>query len=314
MPIAYSNSPIVNSTLPADNAANFITALEDQLLAAGWTLVRHVTGGFVYLMTSPDTAAYKARLLVQDDVNYKIDHPAVSLYNFHGPVLQVMNVAETVVSFPYQLLSNGTYPGFQTVIGRAQAFISEPGNDGGGWSSWACGIPAIPTASGPCVAGLTPPVITDIWWSCGGSQWAFDFRSQATCYACMCYYLNGVIVIAPDDNTISPDSGYLTLFPLADFNNPFGTDQIAWPAITYSAHTVLNIDAFLGWGWNLRGQLWDAFLQTAATTLDQVQTFEDTDSSGNPFDVECITWHSQFYSSLQLITGVVSTNTGNQAY
>jgi hypothetical protein len=130
----------------------------------------------------------------------------------------------------------------------------------------------------------------------------------------MCYYLNGVIVIAPDNNSISPDSGYLTLFPLTDFNNPFGTDQIAWPAITYSAHTVLNIDAYLGWGWNLHGQLWDAFLQTAATTLDQVQTFEDTDSSGNGFDVECITWQSNFYCSLQLVIGVTGSGTGNVAY
>jgi hypothetical protein len=129
----------------------------------------------------------------------------------------------------------------------------------------------------------------------------------------MSYYLNGVVVIAPDNNSISPDSGYLTLFPLADFNNPFGTDSIPWPAITYSAHTVLNIDAFLGWGWNLRGQLWDAFLQTAATTLDQVQTFEDAGDQVT-LEVTAITWHSQFYSSLVLITGTVAISTGNQAY
>jgi hypothetical protein len=314
MPIAYSQHKIVNSTLRADTAAHFVEDLEPQLIIAGWVRDRLLTDGYVYVLTSPDPGAYQAKMLVQQDLAYRIDHPSVPLYNFRGPVIQFMNMAESVISFQYQILSNAHYAGFQTVIGKAQIFISVPGQAGDGWSAFAGGIPALPVSSGDCVAGLTPLTITDMWWSCGGAQWGFDFRTQATCYACMCYYENGVIVVAPDNNSISPDSGYLTLFPLADFNNPFGTDQIAWPAITYSAHTVLNIDAFLGWNWNIRGQLWDAFLQTAATTLDQVQTFTDQDSGGNTFEVECITWHSQFYSSLQLITDVIAISVGNQSY
>ena len=311
--IAYSQHKIVNGTLRADTTAHFIADLEAQLIIAGWTFVRNVTGGFVYSMTTPDSGGYQAKMLVQDDVSFHADHPTVDLYNFRSPVIWIMNMAETVVSFQYQLRSTGVYPSYQTVIGKAQIFISVPGHDGTGWSSFAAGIPAIPIGSRVCVHGLTPPTITDIWWACGGAQWGFDFRTFANCYACMSHYLNGVVVIAPDNNSISPTLGYLCLFPLTS-PDTYSSGVINWPTITYSAHSVLNIDAFLGWEWNLRGQLWDAFLQTAATTLDQVQEFLDVDSTGSTFQVTCLTWHSEFFSSLQLITDVVGVSTGNQSY
>jgi hypothetical protein len=76
---------------------------------------------------------------------------------------------------------------------------------------------------------------------------------------------------------------------------------------------VLNIDAFVGWQWSIRGQLWDAYLQTAATTLDAIVTAEDIDSSGNTFAVSSLTWHSQFFSSLQLIFEI-GGEFGNVAY
>jgi hypothetical protein len=313
MPIAYSQLPIINGTLRGDTAAHWIADLEPQLIAAGWVLVRSIAGGYVYEITSPDTHHFQARVLVQDDISFHAANPSVDLYNFRSAVIWVLNVAESVHSFQYQVRTDNFWTSFQTVIGRAQMFISVPGNDGQHWSSFACGIPAQPTATGACVLGLTPPSITDIWWANGGAQWGFDWRSQATCYACMTYYLNGVAVIAPDNNTIANDSGYLTLFPLTAFNT-LSSGQIPWPTITYSAHSVLNIDALIGWNWTLKGLLWDAFLQTAATTLDQVQTFEDEDKDGNAFNVRCITWHSEFYSSLQLVIEVTGAALGNIAY
>jgi hypothetical protein len=224
-----------------------------------------------------------------------------------------MNMAETVVSFQYQLRGAAVFDSYQTVIGRAQIFISVPGHDGTAWSAFAGGIPALPVLEGSCVMGLTPPTITDMWWACGGAQWGFDFRSSANCYACMTHYLNGSVLIAPDNNSISPALGYLCLFPLTS-PDTYSSGAINWPTITYSAHSVLNIDAFLGWLWQVRGQLWDAFLQTAATTLDQTNTFLDQTDEGQQFEVDCITWHSEFYSSLQLITEVRAVSTGNQAY
>ncbi len=313
MPVAYSRHKIVSGVLRADTAAHWIADLEPQLIAAGWVLDRTVTGGYVYTMTSPDLAGYTAKMYVQDNVNFHVDFPLVPLYNFSSPVIRMMNIAESVVSFQYQLATNGIYGSFQTVIGRSQIFISVPGHDGTLWSSFAAGIPALPVLAGACVLGLTPPTITDMWWSNGGSQWGFDWRTFANTYANMCTYLNGILHSAPDNNSISPNLGYLCLFPLTS-PDTYSSGTINWPTITYSAHSVLNIDAFIGWEWQIRGQLWDAFLQTAATTLDQVNTFLDQTDEGQTFQVTCITWHSEFYSSLQLITDVIAVSTGNQAY
>ncbi len=312
MPVAYSQHKIVNGTLRGDTTANFIADLELQLIAAGWQLDRTLTGGYVYIMTSPDSVTLQAKVLVQDDVDYHTEHPSVDLYNFRGPVIRFLNMAETVQSFQYQLRGAAVYSGYQTVVGKSQIFISVPGHDGTGWSALAGGIPALPTDNGVCVAGLTPPSITDFWWACGGAQWGFDFRTQANCYACMTYYLNGVAVISPDNNNILPEAGLLCLFPLTS-PDTYSSGVINWPTVTYLAHSVLNIDAFIGWGWNLRGEIWDAFLQTAATTLDQRGTYLDEDANGT-FQISTITWHSEFFSSLQLITDVVGVSTGNQSY
>jgi hypothetical protein len=310
--IAYSQRLIVNDVLRADTASNCIVDLGDQLVRAGWTLVRTVAGGAVYEATSPDSVDYKARLLIQDDTNWKVDNPHIDLYNFRSVVLQVMNVAETVKSFYHQIRADAFYSYFQTVIGRCQVFLSVPGHDGTAWSSFACGIPALPRV-GTCTSGLTLSTITDMWWSCGGSQWGFDFRSNANCYACMCYYLNGVLVTAPDNNSISPALGYLCLFPLTS-PDTYSSGAINWPSITYSAHARLNIDAFLGWQWKIRGQLWDAFLQTAESSLDALASYLDQDASGGIFTVSTIVWHSEFYSSLTLVTGVTGSGVSNNAY
>ncbi len=313
MPVAYSKHRIVNDVLRADTAAHFIADLELQLIAAGWVHDRTLTGGYVYVMTSPDQAGYQAKLLVQDDINYKIDNPLVDLYNIRGPVLRVLNMDESIQSFQYQMQANNAFDSFQTVVGKSQLFISVPGVDGQHWASFACGIPAMPVLAGSCVLGLTPPTITDMWWACGGSQWGFDFRTQANCYANMNFYLNGSLHTAPDNNSISPDLGYLCLFPLTS-PDTYSSGTVNWPTITYSAHAVLNIDAFLGWAWNVRGLLWDAFLQTAAQTLDATGVFFDQDDTGAIFQVHCLTWHSEFYSSLQLITDVTGAGAGNSAY
>jgi hypothetical protein len=67
------------------------------------------------------------------------------------------------------------------------------------------------------------------------------------------------------------------------------------------------------WAWQLRGQLWDAFLLTAAGGLDVLHTYTD-DYGGATFNVATQVWHSNTYSSLVLILEVFSSGAGNVAY
>ncbi len=310
MPVAYSGRRIVYQSIRADTAAHTFEDLDVILTDVVWTLARTLTGGKVYDILSADTVDLKARVLIQDNVNYKIDNPTADLYNFPSLVIQFMNYDESVKGFYHQLRTNGTFSSFQVVAGFSQVFISVPGEDGGGHSSFAGGIPWIPRIVDPCLS-TAPPFVEDIWWTCGGSQFPFDWRAQANCYACMNYYKNGVLVVAADNNNLRPFDGLLCLFPLTATNTY--AVPVNWPTITYSSNKPLNIDAFIGWEWNIQGQLWDAFLQTAAVGLDTLASYSD-EFDGSPFNVNTIAWHSEFYSSLILIIQVDAQISGNIAY
>lgn len=314
MAVAYSDKPIVRATVTTASIPDLITQLDVIFTAAGWTTKTVISGGFVYTLTSP--SGYKVKVLMQDSIQYLIDHPLADLYTGESVVIQLMSDNGLNPGFPHQLLAHNThvaFPELQVIAGAYQMFISAPGVGGGAWSSVACGIPYVPPNAGACaVVGSPAIVVTEIWWSCGGSQFPYDWRTQANCYACSTYNLNGATTIAADNNNIRPGDGLLCLFPLTA-TNTYAVDQISWPTITYSAHSLMNIDAFMGFQYTIRGQLWDAYLQTAAGTLDALVSAQDIDSKGNTFSIRSQTWHAEFFSSLQLIFEV-GGGFGNVAY
>jgi hypothetical protein len=299
--IAYSNLVIIkNTTLRADTAAHLIADLAAVLLQAGWTTRSSLTGGYKYTITSPQ--GYQAKVIIQDDINYIADNPTADLYAFRSMVFQFTNIAEDEFSFTHQVKANGTYTTLQVIAGICQVFISRAGHPGDAWASVAGGIPALPVATGPCIDGQAAVVVDDIWWTCGGTQFPYDFRTSANCYACSTFYRNGVVSIVADNNNVSPLAGYLCLFPLTAVNT-YSSTQVPWPSVTYSAHNPLTIDAYVGWEWRIRGQLWDAFLQTAGVGVDIVGSFKDMDSKGAIFTISALSWHSSFYSTLWLAFG-----------
>lgn len=297
MPVAYSNLPIIKGTIRADSVAHLIADLDVLVTRAGWTVKTAVAGGWKYTLTSPQGFQCKVRVIASSAYETPAD-----MYTGPSVVVQFMSFDETNKSFPHQLMAHsfGLFGSMQVVAGICQLFISVAGAPTMQWGSVAGGIPALPADSGPCVDGLAAVIVTDIWWSCGGSQFPYDFRTSANCYANSTYCLNGVMVTVPDNNAVAPLAGHLCLFPLTAVNT-YSPAQIPFPAITYSAHTPLYIDAFIGWEFKIRGQLWDAFLQTSATTLDVIGSFTDTDAAGSTFTVPAVVWHSEFYSTLQLI-------------
>jgi hypothetical protein len=315
MPVSYSNLPIVRGTARADSVANLIADLDTLVTAAGWTTRSTVTGGFMYTLTSPQGFACKVRII--DAADYEIPG---DMYTGPSVVVQFMDSSEARKSFPHQLMAHnfGNWPEFQVICGICQLFISVPGHTPGeigyGWSSVAGGIPSRPNDTGPCNAGLGAVTVTEIWWSCGGSQFAYDFRTSANCYGDSTYSFNGTTVTVPDDNRVAPYDGDLCLFPLTPVDTY--TIPVQYPAITYSSHNPLCIDAFIGWGYRIRGQLWDAFLQTNAQGIDTLGSFSDTDTDGKPVRINAQCWYSDFYSSLRLIYGSPTDagSGGNVAY
>jgi hypothetical protein len=316
MAVAYSDKPIVFTTLDTSTMNGLIAEIDAALTAAGWTVKTIISAGFIYTLTAPHTPSnYQVKVLIQNSIQYLIDNPTADLYTGESVVLQLMSVSGGNKGFPHQLLphnGHSTVTELQIVAGAYQMFISWPGHPGGAWSSFACGIPYVPPNTGACAVGSPAIVVTEIWWANGGSQFPYDWRTQANCYACSEYNINGVTTTQADNSNILPANGLLCLFPLTAVNT-YNVAQISWPTITYSSHNVLNIDAFMGFQFWIRGQIWDAYLQTAAQTLDALVTAFDIDASGNTFSVESITWHSDFFSSLQLIIAI-GGGFGNVAY
>ncbi len=316
MAVAYSDLPIVCTTLSTATMNGLIAEIDTALTGAGWTVKTVISAGFIYTITAPHSPSpYQFKVLIQNSIQYLIDNPTADLYTGESVVLQAMSVSGANRGFPHQLLphdGHSTVTTLQIVAGAYQMFISRPGFPGGGWTSVACGIPYVPPNTGACAVGSPAIMVTEIWWSCGGSQFPYDWRTSANCYACSTYNINGVTAIQADNNNILPANGLLCLFPLTAVNT-YNVAQISWPTITYSTHNVLNIDAFLGFQFWIRGQLWDAYLQTAAQSLDALVTAFDIDASGNTFSVQSITWYSEFFSSLQLIIAI-GGGFGNVAY
>ncbi len=59
-----------------------------------------------------------------------------------------------VLRDPYEMWAN-----------PCQLFISRVGDSTDTASNFACGIPALPAGSGPCVVTGAEPEVTDLWWS-----------------------------------------------------------------------------------------------------------------------------------------------------
>lgn len=317
MSVAYSKSPVIKGTIRGDTKAHLRADLDAILARAGWTVKTAVTNGIKYTISSPD--GFQCKVLIEDDTSYT---GGIAIAG-GGPsvVVQFLNFAETAFGFPHQL-AIGPYPEFQVVAGICQLFIAVPGlADGSGLSpqsSVAGGIPARPANLGPCVVGIAPDAITDIWWSCGAAPSIFvrfeDFRIGPFCSSYFTHGLNGAATNYAGA-ALDASAGELCLFPLT----PTLILTVPSPVITYGSHDPLTIDALMGWGWQIRGQLWDAFLRTAAGALDLLSTSTDTDSSGLPVTLQTISWHTDFYSTLHLILGhpvspEVTTELGNYAY
>ena len=304
MPIAYSQRTIIKAAVRSDTSANFRADIDTALLSAGWSIIRTVTNGKVYQCVAAPVSTLKLRLLVQDQ--------GTGSTFAHWIVFQAMSGDESAVGLAQTVAvaTGGVVTGYQVIVGCCQFFLSIPGRVVSGIladqsGAFACGVPSLPfgTAAPGCSVNGELAAITDMWWSCGDGNalsYAENFRSGPRCFNAWSACRNGVVTFAGVGNL--PLSGMLGLWFLSPVDNIDAPFYGAVPITTYGINSPLVIDALIGWNFLIQGQLWDAFQQTAALSLDSIAFFQDNDVYGRVFTFPAQVWSSSYYSSLRLLT------------
>lgn len=307
MSIAYSRQTITRALLRADTSAHFRADMDAALLASGWLIARSVTNGKVYETQGAPHSALKMRLLVQDQ--------GTGSGAGQWIIFQPMTADELGAGIAHTILVAGNYSQYQAIVGCCQLFLSVSAAVGpviGDQSyAFACGVPSLPlnTPTAVCLVGIPPPgVVTDIWWACGPGNQAFfacpDWRTQPRCFGCFDYSYNGAVISVNSSSGANQDpaQGMLGLFYLCATANTDYPTYVGVQGTTYGAETPLYIDAIMGWLWQIRGQLWDAFQQTNQQVLDNIATYYDTDIYNRQFSFPAQAWMVSYYCTLRLLT------------
>src|SRR5581483_3886247 len=289
MGIRYSDGPIVYAPIRCDTSANMRGDIDAVLLACNWTHVRAVSNGFVYRCTSPDGLVMK--LLVQDQGSS----------GFAGPwlIFQPMSDDEAFVGGAYTILwGNAAYAtrGYEMVANQCQMFLALRGQSYGGVVvgddsySFACGIPALPVSeSSTCQTGPNPILVFQLFWACGNVNPGLeDFRSGAACAAydrCLNRTFFSAFVDGAEPST-------LRIFPFCSADNVDSPTGVKPATLKYGTGAPLYLEAFLGWQWQIQGELWDAFQSTATVgTLGNVQSFTDIGQGGQTITINAVPWN-----------------------
>jgi hypothetical protein len=278
MAVRYTGGPIqYSTTVPSDTSADFRAAL-DAIISLCALSKTSVTGGYKYLFQSPD--GLQMKLWVQD----LGDHSVQGSFIRFTPT----SADETQTGQIQVIIYDGRT--YEAWCNCCQFFISPFGDPGTqSFVSFACGIPALESQTGPCSGGQSVTV-TNLWWSSGSGNGAFggasNFRNSR--------YASGAYTAAYNSNlyvaTGNTDPQSLSLIPLC---TPINVDGYLSPPDTlrYITDVGLRIDALIAQGSQVFGQLWDAHLLTSLATLDSQVILTDEDSNNNPFSTTWTCWN-----------------------
>jgi hypothetical protein len=293
MGVRYTGGPIVYlQTIRADTSANMRADLDAAVLAAGWTDKTAVTGGFKYTLTSPD--GLQMKVWIQDLGDHTITNSFIRITPTSFDEVRVGN--------PQVMVYGGAFSAslYEVWANVCQFFVALVGTvSGATFINFACGIPAIPPdVASPCTAGLNPPTVTEAWWS-SGAEGATDFRNSryavggfSTCY-------NGSLEVFASGQSFDPgDGGYLALLPFCSTQNVDLQTSTPPQSVKYSNATPMRTDAFVGWDFVMRGQLWDAFLMaTPAAAVDDTFSYTETAEDGSTLETSWVAWNRTVISN-----------------
>lgn len=273
MPVKYSLGPIEYSTsVRSDTAVHMIADLDAVLNPCALSRTS-VTGGWKYTMQSPD--GLQMKIWVQN------------LGDGSGTYLRVTPTSEDESRVGTLGLLNLNGETYEAWANCCQFFTAEYGV-ANQHNNFACGIPALPSGSGPCTVGGSAPDVTELWWSSAAVNPTFvsgilSFRVSR--------YDNGNWALSYNGTLVDTTSLLLNMMPLCEaynvdyaYGNPSYLER-------YTTGNGLNIDTLISVGPQIYGQMWDAFTYTLPFTLDAQETLTDTDSNGNPFSVTFFAWN-----------------------
>lgn len=293
------------STFTPTSKSNFIDILKNKFASRGW-ISAAITNGYRLHGKSPQN--YDVYLDIWDPGNIWWTTPiALRLKSYFADIYGATH---------YLQFSGGR--AYQLHVSRCQFFISVPGMSSDAWGSAACG--GIPHMTDEC--GRSEDPVTEVWWSMGDtfSNPFFIAASPRTnlrtfvpntftwtspCTGCY----NGVVITGIDPRW----SGVPQIFPIqsAATENPLLTDN-SHPL--WVDGTALRYVAQIGWGdaydkpAKIRGQLYDAVIQSKVSAIDTEETFDG-------HDWICYT-NSWYWGNLWILkgTGAVSGDLWNYCY
>jgi hypothetical protein len=327
--VAYSNGPIAfRSDLRADTAAHLLADLDGALAGVNWASTP-IADGYEYVLTSPQGLQCKVRIKNTGGTVFGgypyVTVQFVSIDGLHS------GTEHWLVCGPAEFIAAG----YQVVANCCQLFVSLRGittdllpSD---LHSVAGGIPYVaeadPDTECAAAAGADAETTTGIWWSSGGYHRAVgNFRTSRYAQQNFSHFRNGVLVTKYSGSNLGPTDGTLQLYPLTEPENVdfwfFSHPQI----LRYGDDAPFYIHPFIGWGYQIMGQLWDAMLATAPISpVDSYISTTETDDADQIRVARWMVWNydvgdtkggvGTWFATLLLLTGEPFTKCqANYAY
>jgi hypothetical protein len=336
MGVAYSGGHVEYSTLRADTIAHLQADLDALLLRCGWTHTA-VTGGYAYLLTSPQDLQAKLTITNSGDTEAFTPWPNLRLViaNADGSAAGQWHFLATTSS---------TYAtvGYEAIAGPCQLFVAlrgyatqAIGRDAGGVETqsqryaFACGVPYVSTPVDACATSSGSDTTTATWWASSKETMPDDkdnFRSGRYCSGFYDVSHNGTTTSIGNSPYKSAYDSPLELFPLTETQDVDFWFYSRPQVLKYGSGDPLFLNPFVGWGFKIYGQLWDAFLASApAAAVDDVKTTTETDTAGGSRLCTWLGWNYKipeeskggggtWYATLYLLTTKYTRGVENLAY
>jgi hypothetical protein len=317
--VAYSNHPVSHTTIRSDTSAHLLADLDTALTAVGWSS-SVVTGGHKYTLTSPQGYTCKVKIWDAGDSN-RIR-------------VQFLSTDETLSGYVHPLLYGvaAVYNiGYELVAGRCQFFLAVIGITtqslvvGTHDYTVAGGIPYVPASVVPeCTASAGSDATTQIWWSsgAGGSDYS-DVRLGRVCSGGYSYCLNSTVFVSTAAGADSGLTSGLRIFPFTSVENVDVWYAARPRAVKYGSGATMYVEPYIGWGEQIRGQLWDAVQATKGQLLDTTLVTSTIDTNGHAVSLTWLVWNENittrggggtYFSTLYLLINNAGTSLYNYAY
>jgi hypothetical protein len=291
MGVVFSGVQPLKFTLRKDTSAHLRSDIDAALLALGWTHDSIISNGIIYNILS--NQGYTAKVRIQDTGS--------TINSIHTVEVQFKSSDGLRVGYLHKLVYNWTgFTDYTMVVGPCEFFIgatgvttmtSIPGNDDSGQNSVAGGIPFVPQNTGDCAVGGATAV-TEVWWSAGPNSPHTNFfylRDSRYCQHGYSVCYNGVLFVSTTIESY-PDSP-LQYAVQAPTNNVDALFHTAETAIKYGSDEPMIIDALLIFRFTVIGVIWDAFVLSKSTAVDDVITTTETNLIGDTYTAHWIAYN-----------------------